>query len=119
MEIWSPDLKLRTWLWRPTSMKVYAITVLRRGDDPSIILSQTKDLSSFSFYQKGSVGEFMDFFSKTLSDKVRTGERTSVQENDYIAHVYNSGLTTELVGTYPLICVFSSGRLLTFFSFFQ
>ncbi|KAJ7853501.1 snare protein YKT6 [Mycena olivaceomarginata] len=70
----------------------------------STLLSNTNDLSSFSFYQKGSVGEFMTFFSKT---------RQSVQENTYTAHVYNRGGSEQLAAViitdqeYPVRPAFS------------
>ncbi|KAG8970032.1 palmitoyltransferase [Tulasnella sp. 419] len=52
-------------------------------------LSSASDLSSFSFYQRGSVAEFMTFFSKTVAERTQPGQRQSIQENNYIAHVYS------------------------------
>lgn len=48
-------------------MKVYSLSLLSiNGATPgsSTLLVQVNDLSSFSFYQRGSVGEFMGFFTK-------------------------------------------------------
>jgi len=95
-------------------MKLYAIAVIQvPKTGSSTVLSSGKDLSSFSFYQKGSVGEFMDFFAKTVSERTQQGQRQSVQENNYTAHVYNRGGAEQLCGViisdgeYPVRPAFS------------
>ncbi len=81
-------------------MKVYALAVvLAPPQKTCTILSSASDLSSFSFYQRGSVGEFLTFFSKTISERTPQGERQSVQENNYTAHVYNRGGAEQLAGS--------------------
>jgi hypothetical protein len=49
-------------------MKVYSIALLSVNQAASppqaTALGSAQDLSSFSFYQRGSVGEFMTFFTK-------------------------------------------------------
>ena len=48
-------------------MKVYSLSLLvlnAATPATSTVLAQVNDLSSFSFYQRGSVGEFMGFFTK-------------------------------------------------------
>lgn len=83
----------------PTSMKIYSLAViLAPPSGPSATLSHASDLSSFSFYQKGSVGEFMSFFTKTVAERTTQGARQSVQENNYTAHVYNRGGAEQLAG---------------------
>lgn len=73
-------------------MKILSLTVLLAPpNEPSLVLSQATDLSSFSFYQKPSIAEFLNFFSKTVTDRTQQGGRQSVAENNYIAHVYNRG----------------------------
>lgn len=62
------------------------------------VLATASDLSQFSFYQKGSVGEFMGFFSRTVAERTPQGQRQSVQENNYTAHVYNRGGAEQLAG---------------------
>jgi hypothetical protein len=84
-----------------TTMKVYSLSViLAPPNGTSTVLSAASDLSSFSFYQKGSVGEFMSFFSKTVAERTPQTQRQSVQENNYTAHVYNRGGAEQLVGMY-------------------
>ncbi|KZT38698.1 snare protein YKT6 [Sistotremastrum suecicum HHB10207 ss-3] len=73
-------------------MKIFSVSVLVAPPGSSAtLLSNASDLSSFSFYQKGSVGEFMTFLSKTVAERTSQGQRQSVQENNYVAHVYNRG----------------------------
>jgi len=52
-------------------MKVYSISLLSVNQAASppqaTALGGAQDLSSFSFYQRGSVGEFMTFFTKVIS----------------------------------------------------
>jgi hypothetical protein len=79
-------------------MKVFSLTVLQVVDGTATTLTSASDLSTFSFYQRGSVGEFMGFMAKTVAERTAAGQRQSVQENSYIAHVYNPGLTENLTG---------------------
>ncbi|KAG8807046.1 palmitoyltransferase [Serendipita sp. 411] len=72
-------------------MKVFQLSVLQIVDGTATTLTSASDLSSFSFYQRGSVGEFMGFMTKTVAERTAVGQRQSVQENSYFAHVYNSG----------------------------
>jgi hypothetical protein len=92
-------LSLRVLL--PTySMKVYSLAVvLAPPKGTSTILSSANDTSSFSFYQRGSVTEFLQFFSRTVAERTPQGQRQSVQENNYTAHVYNRGGIEQLSGT--------------------
>lgn len=51
-------------------MKVYSLSLFSApGTTPaeSTLLGSCQDLSSFSFYQRGAVGEFMTFFSKVCT----------------------------------------------------
>jgi synaptobrevin family protein YKT6 len=48
-------------------MKVYSLSLLSvtpSSPAQATMLGTAQDLSSFSFYQRGSVGEFMTFFTK-------------------------------------------------------
>jgi len=59
--------------------------------DPARILCSEFDLSSFGFFQRGSVQEFMVFFSKTLAERTPAGTRQSVKEQNYVGHTYTKG----------------------------
>jgi len=58
-------------------MKVYSIALLSVNQAASppqaTALGSAQDLSSFSFYQRGSVGEFMTFFTKVYMHGQRNG----------------------------------------------
>ncbi|KAI0338310.1 snare protein YKT6 [Trametopsis cervina] len=95
-------------------MKVFSLAVvLAPPHQSSTILIQASDMSSFSFYQRGSVGEFLTFFSKTIAERTPQGQRQSVQENNYTAHVYNRGGAEQLAAViitdheYPVRPAFS------------
>ncbi|OBZ78196.1 Synaptobrevin YKT6 [Grifola frondosa] len=95
-------------------MKIFSLAVvLAAPNKSSIILCSASDLSSFSFYQRGSVSEFMSFFAKTIAERTPQGQRQSVQENNYTAHVYNRGGAEQLAGVivadqeYPVRPAFS------------
>ncbi|KAJ7905070.1 Longin-like domain-containing protein [Mycena leptocephala] len=95
-------------------VKIFSISVLQSPPSgAATLLSNANDLSSFSYYQKGSVGEFMNFFSKTVAERTPQGQRQSVQENNYTAHVYNRGGSEQLVAViitdqeYPVRPAFS------------
>lgn len=80
-------------------VKIYSISVLAAPpSQPSTVLATASDLSQFSFYQKGSVAEFLAFFGRTVVDRTPQGQRHSVQENNYTAHVYNRGGAEQLAG---------------------
>ncbi|KAK9481395.1 Longin-like domain-containing protein [Lipomyces japonicus] len=69
-------------------MKLYYIGIFRNSSKPSQELCAGKELSSFSFFERKSVGEFMTFFSNTVAERTLPSQRQSVEENEYIAHTY-------------------------------
>ena len=80
-------------------MKIFSLAVvLAPPGQTSTVLASANDLSTFSFYQKGSVGEFLGFFTRTIAERTPPGQRQSVQENNYTAHVYNRGGAEQLAG---------------------
>ncbi|PCH41928.1 snare-like protein [Wolfiporia cocos MD-104 SS10] len=95
-------------------MKIYGLSILHAPpSQPSVPLATATDLSSFSFYQRPSVNEFMSFFARTLAERTPQGGRQSVQEGSYTAHVYNRGGAEQVVGVlitdheYPVRPAFS------------
>jgi len=80
-------------------MKIFSLSVvLAPPSGPSSVISSASDVSSFSFYQRGSVTEFLTFFTKTVVERTPQGQRQSVQENNYTAHAYNRGGAEQLSG---------------------
>jgi len=68
-------------------VKLYSITVLHKGPDVRTLKSET-DLSSFNFFQRNSVGEFLRFATKIVTERTQPGQRQSVKQQDYLCHVY-------------------------------
>ncbi|TFK24089.1 vesicle membrane protein with acyltransferase activity [Coprinopsis marcescibilis] len=84
-------------------MKILSITVLLTPPEgASTALASAFELSSFSYFQRGSVQEFMTFFTKTVAERINPGQRQSIQEREYTFHVYNKGGPENL--TAVLIC---------------
>ncbi|GMK56721.1 hypothetical protein CspeluHIS016_0305610 [Cutaneotrichosporon spelunceum] len=78
-------------------MKVYSLALLSvTSGTPAqaTVLGSSQDLSSFSFYQRGSVGEFMNFFTKTVAERTPPNQPSSVEENNYKAHVFRNASRT-------------------------
>jgi synaptobrevin homolog YKT6 len=94
-------------------MKIYSISVIQAPTSgPCTVISNATDLSSFSFYQRGSVAEFMTFMSKTVAERTPQGQRQSVQENNYTAHIYNRGGAGQIAGKNkcPILLLILSDR---------
>ena len=69
-------------------MKIFSILVLYKGDPSSHALKSAHDLSSFSFFQRSSVQEFMNFTAKIMTERTQIGDRQAVTEGEYKCHVY-------------------------------
>ncbi|GME69530.1 unnamed protein product [[Candida] boidinii] len=71
-------------------MQLYYLGIVRVAANglKTIELTSATDLSSFSFFQKSSVAQFMKFFAETISERTQPGQRQSVEEGNYIGHVF-------------------------------
>lgn len=101
-------------------MKVFALAVSQHGKPPKIYISQF-DLSSFSFFQRGTVQEAMGFFIELVVERTPAGQRQTVQEQSYTGHTYvrQDGLAATIVcdKEYPVRVAFSVlGKLIDEFS---
>ncbi|KAG0173744.1 palmitoyltransferase [Apophysomyces sp. BC1034] len=70
-------------------MKLYSIIVLRKDADKANILSAHFDLSSFGYFQRSGVQEFMNFTAVTIAERTQEGQRQSVESENNVAHVYS------------------------------
>jgi synaptobrevin family protein YKT6 len=98
-------------------MKVLALAVCKGNK----ILVSEYDLSSFSFFTRGSVQEGIGFFVSTIVERTQRGQRQTVQEQNYkgSVHVRNDGLAAVIVSDheYPSRVAFSVlGKLMDEFS---
>ncbi|KAJ8920659.1 hypothetical protein NQ315_004798 [Exocentrus adspersus] len=69
-------------------VKLYCLSILYKGPSQATWLKSAFELQSFSFFQRGSVQEFMSFFCKTIVERTIPGSRQSVKEGEYMCHVY-------------------------------
>ena len=96
-------------------MKIYALSIVLTPEGGSAkVLNSASDLSSFSFYQRGTISEFLTFFSGLVAERTQPGERQSFtdvdkQDSEYVFHVYNRGGDERLAGNpYPSSLFLSS-----------
>ncbi|XP_061623521.1 synaptobrevin homolog YKT6 [Phyllopteryx taeniolatus] len=69
-------------------MKLYSLSVHYKGATKSNLLKAAYDLSSYNFFQKSSIQEFMTFTSALIVERTTVGSRASVKEQEYLCHVY-------------------------------
>ncbi|RHZ49618.1 hypothetical protein Glove_519g20 [Diversispora epigaea] len=70
-------------------MKIYSLTIFSTENDAVVNLAGEHDLSGFGFFQRNSVQEFLTFFSKTVAERTKPGQRQSVEENNYVFYAYS------------------------------
>uniref|UniRef100_A0A8B9QRT9 YKT6 v-SNARE homolog n=1 Tax=Apteryx owenii TaxID=8824 RepID=A0A8B9QRT9_APTOW len=75
-------------------MRLYSLSVLYKGDPKVRLLKAAYDVSTFNFFQRSSIQEFMTFTSQLIVERSELGSRASVKEQEYLCHVYvrNDGL---------------------------
>ncbi|CAI0394925.1 unnamed protein product [Linum tenue] len=72
-------------------MKITALLVLKcesESSDP-VILANASDVSHFGYFQRPSVREFIVFVGRTVARRTPSGQRQSVQHEEYKVHAYN------------------------------
>ena len=60
------------------------------GKDGPVLLSSASEVSSFGYFQRSSVVEMCQFFSRTFAKNVVPGGRTSVKHEGMLCHLYAS-----------------------------
>ncbi|TDG44050.1 hypothetical protein AWZ03_009539 [Drosophila navojoa] len=69
-------------------VRLFTLSVFYKGASEARLLKTTSDLQSFSFFQRGTVNEFMTFASKTIVERTQPALRQSVKQDAYMCHVY-------------------------------
>jgi len=88
------------------NMKLIAlgITAPRDGADP-VILTSASDLSSFSFFQRGTMAQFVTFSLRQFTKSAAPGTRATVPHEGHMIHVYvradGLGATCMVDAEYP------------------
>lgn len=71
-------------------VKIFSICLVKIDVKPSVILAAEYELSSFGYFQRSSIQEFMTFFSKTLAERTpNPGSRQSVEQDGIIFNLEN------------------------------
>lgn len=71
-------------------VKLTSVAILKyNGDKEPYLLGLEADLSTFGYFQRGTVKEMMTFVSRTVARKTQVGQRQTVQQDEYYCHVYN------------------------------
>lgn len=71
-------------------MKLTAVALLKwNGEREPFLCGLGSDLSSFGFFQRGSVREMLTFVSRTVAKRTVVGQRQTVQNEEYYCHAYN------------------------------
>ncbi|KAI9298754.1 snare-like protein [Neoconidiobolus thromboides FSU 785] len=70
-------------------MKILSISITRNDNKPAINLASVSNLSSFGFFERSSVQEFINFFSITISERTPSGQRQTVEQDGMFGHVHS------------------------------
>lgn len=71
-------------------MKLTAIALLKwSGEKDPILYGLAADLSTFGFFQRGSVKEMLTFVARTVAKRTQVGQRQTVQNEEYYCHAFN------------------------------
>eukprot|EP01116_Phalansterium_solitarium_P011096 TRINITY_DN26705_c0_g1_i1.p1 TRINITY_DN26705_c0_g1~~TRINITY_DN26705_c0_g1_i1.p1 ORF type:complete len:199 (+),score=15.32 TRINITY_DN26705_c0_g1_i1:127-723(+) len=71
-------------------MKVYSILLFSCAGPQPVLLTASYELSSFSYFQRGSVKEVASFVSREVLTRTAPGGRNSVAHLEHICHAYVS-----------------------------
>ena len=100
------------WLTQgPSALKRCSLSVLYKGESKTVLLKAAYDVSSFSFFQRSSVQQFMIFTSPLIVERSGKGSWASVKEQERLSHVYvrNDSLAGVVVADseYPSLIAFT------------
>jgi synaptobrevin family protein YKT6 len=79
-------------------MKIYSIIVFQKKEGILEISNSAYDVSDISFFKRGGIKEFLNFFSKTIATNTQSFQRLCVPEKEYLMYSTNSGdLTVSII----------------------
>lgn len=78
-------------------VRLYALTILYKGQTSATALKCAYDVDSFSYFQRSSVKEFMAFVSKTITERTQVAARQSVKEGGKIDIFQSTPSKTQVV----------------------
>jgi synaptobrevin family protein YKT6 len=85
-------------------MRLFHIAILRNDVQPAVQLAFAQDLSTFSFFQRSTVGQYMTFFSQTIAERTKAGQRQDIEaDNGGVGiHILFEALT-KLISVIPTL----------------
>jgi len=69
-------------------VKLYSISVLYKAPAKVVTLKAAYDLTSFGYFQRSSIQEFMTFTSQIIVERTNVLTQASIREQDYMCHVF-------------------------------
>ncbi|TGZ58248.1 hypothetical protein CRM22_009724 [Opisthorchis felineus] len=69
-------------------MKLFSLQILFKTGDQCKLLQASHELSTFRYFHRSSVKEFMVFTGKLVGEKTERCQRGLVKEQEYICHVF-------------------------------
>jgi synaptobrevin family protein YKT6 len=69
-------------------VKLYGIAIARKEGTKVIKICEEIDVSSFGFFQRNSVGEFIKFTHTLVLGKTGSNDRKSISQEAYMCHSY-------------------------------
>merc|ERR1712037_936899 len=69
-------------------VRLYGIVIAKKNGDKIQKLCEEIDVSSFGFFQRNSVGEFVKFTHTVVLERTPLNDRKSVKQDAYMAHSY-------------------------------
>ena len=92
-------------------VKLVSISLLFKSPSDIHLISTSSDVSSFSYFQRSGIKEFLNFTTKIIIERTQFGQRQSVKEREYMCHSYvrKDGLSALLVADddYPTRVAFT------------
>lgn len=94
-------------------MKILSISIFDKKQDTCFRLAHVEDLSSFNFFTKSHVKEYILFFTRTCCERTNPGVRQTINMNNipYVCHTYvgQDGLSGTVITDkdYPVGTAFS------------
>ena len=69
-------------------MKLTAVAIFKHnGDKEALLLGMASDLSSFGFFQRATVKEFLTFTARQVASRTQVGQRQKVRTRLLLHHV--------------------------------
>jgi synaptobrevin family protein YKT6 len=74
-------------------MKIFAFAIMawRKELPQPLMLANAFDLSSFGYFQRGSIREFIIFFCRMLMQRTLAGQRQTIEHENYFVHIHLRG----------------------------